>query len=57
MQAETAYNVIEALSSREKNRLFKMLGLKRQEPEKKTTQPLLSDAEAKEYLLKKLKRS
>ncbi len=55
MTAETAYHVIQALPSKELPRLYKMLGV--DVPEKKPKQkrkPLLSDAAATEYLLKKL---
>lgn len=60
MLAETAYQVIEALNEKEKSRLYTMLGVqsainnKTKTPTKK--KPLLSDAEATEYLLRKLKR-
>jgi hypothetical protein len=59
MKAETAYHVIQALPEQEVARLYQMLGVqspsnaKLTKPKKK---PLISDAEATEYLLKKLKR-
>ncbi|NHN25241.1 hypothetical protein FIA58_006075 [Flavobacterium jejuense] len=57
MKAETAYNVIQALPQQEVERLYKMLGVVTATftPVKKSKKkPLLSDAEATEYLLKKL---
>lgn len=60
MKAETAYSVIQALPETEVARLYKMLGV--QSPStpklsKSKKKPLLiSDAEATEYLLRKLKR-
>lgn len=60
MLAETAYQVIEALNEKEKSRLYAMLGMQvtcnsiNKKSNKK--KPLLSDAQATEYLLRKLKR-
>jgi len=57
MKAETAYNVIEALDPIEKKRLFKMLGVDQPKVRiYKKRKPLLSDAEATEYLLRRLKK-
>ena len=60
MLAETAYQVIEALNEKEKSRLYTMLGVQAALNNKPKTsakkKPLLSDAEATEYLLRKLKR-
>ena len=59
MKAETAYHVIQALPESEVARLYTMLGVqttlinKAKASTKKKT--LISDAEATEYLLKKLK--
>lgn len=60
MKAETAYQVIQALPESEVARLYQMLGVcsannivKTNKAKKK---PLISDAEATEYLLRKLKR-
>ena len=58
MKAETAYSVIQALPESEVARLYQMLGvqspfLSKQSKSKK--KPLISDAEATEYLLRKLK--
>ncbi len=59
MLAETAYQVIEALNEKEKSRLYAMLGVQsalvnttKTSTKKKT---ILSDAEATEYLIRKLK--
>lgn len=57
MKAETAYSVIQALPETEVARLYKMLGV--QSPtlsnkSKSKKKPLISDAEATEYLLRKL---
>ncbi len=59
MKAETAYSVIQVLPETEVARLYKMLGV--QSPtlsnkSKSKKKPLISDAEATEYLLRKLKR-
>lgn len=59
MRAETAYHVIQALPESEVTRLYQMLGV--QPPtlpnkNKSKKKPLISDAEATEYLLRKLKR-
>lgn len=59
MKAETAYQVIQALPEKEVNRLFQMLGVQSAtlpNKNKSKKKPLLSDAEATEYLLKKLKK-
>ncbi|CAA0253469.1 hypothetical protein R5N98_02855 [Tenacibaculum maritimum] len=58
MTAETAYNVIQALPKKEMPRLFKMLGvsISKQEDEKPIKKSLITDAEATEYLLRKLKK-
>jgi folate-dependent tRNA-U54 methylase TrmFO/GidA len=57
LKAETPYNIIQALSESEVARLYQMLGvqsnLKSKQDKKK---PLITDAEATEYLLRKLKR-
>ena len=57
MIAETAFNVIEALSEKEKTRLLKMLGVEVSNKivlKRAKKKPLLSRAEATEILLKKL---
>ena len=53
MKAETAYNVIQALPDIEHKRLLQMLDVKMQvkKPKKK---PIITDAQAMEYLRKKL---
>lgn len=53
MKAETAYNVIQALPEKEYKRLKQMLEVtpKAKKPKKK---PLITDAQAMEYLIKKL---
>lgn len=57
MTAETAYHVIQALPKKELPRLYKMLGVSVPEPKKDTKKkPLLTDAEATEYLLKKMRK-
>ncbi len=59
MKAETAYQVISALPESEVARLYQMLGVqsptfvKSKNSKKKQ---LISDAEATEYLLRKLKK-
>lgn len=55
MTAETAYHVIQALPKKELPRLYKMLGVDVQE-ERPRKKPLLTDAAATEYLLKKLRK-
>lgn len=55
MKAETALNVIEALSLDETKRLFSMLGVAKKKPMPKGKK-LLTDAEATEYLLRLYKR-
>ena len=59
MRAETVYTILQALPETEVARLYKMLGV--QSPtlpnkNKSKKKPLISDAEATEYLLRKLKR-
>jgi folate-dependent tRNA-U54 methylase TrmFO/GidA len=60
MLAETAYQVIQALNEKEQSRLYAMLGVQSALSNKPSTsikkRPLLSDADATEYLLKKLKK-
>lgn len=59
MKAETAYHVIQALPEMEKNRLYNMLGMSSAlivKPKKPKNKPIISDAEATEYLLRKLRR-
>lgn len=53
MLAETAYNVIEALSEKEKERLFGMLKLSERAPKNKRVK-VLDDSQAKEFLIQKL---
>jgi hypothetical protein len=54
MKAETAYNVIQALPKSEYERLKGMLGLTKAEKKPKR-KPLLSKAEATEYVLRMMK--
>jgi hypothetical protein len=57
MTAETAYHVIKALPVDEIPRLYKMLGVDQPKARAyKKRKPLISDAQATEYLLKKLKK-
>lgn len=60
MKAETAYHVIQALPETEVARLYQMLGVQspllNAKPKKTKKKPLISDAEATEYLLKKLRK-
>ena len=59
MKAETAYSVIQALPKTEVARLYQMLGVQspiQPKQNKSKKKPLLSDAEATEYLLRKLRR-
>lgn len=60
MLAEVAYQVIEALSEKEKSRLFAMLGVRSELVNKTKTatkkKKILSDAEAVAYLLTKFKK-
>lgn len=59
MKAETAYNVIQALPQTEVERLYKMLGVVSATittSKKSKKKPLITDAEATEYLLRKLRR-
>lgn len=57
MQAETAYAVFEALPEKEKQRLLSMLAVSdvkiKKQPQKK---PIITDAEAREYLINKFKK-
>lgn len=58
MKAETAYHVIQALPETEVARLYQMLGVQSPTFVKSTNskkKPLLSDAEATEYILRKLR--
>ena len=59
MKAETAYHVIQALPESEVARLYQMLGVQsplHSKPNKSKKKPLISDAEATEYLLRKLRK-
>ena len=59
MLAETAYQVIQALPESEVARLYQMLGVYSSNVVKATKskkKQLISDAEATEYLLRKLKK-
>lgn len=59
MKAETAYHVIQALPETEVARLYQMLGVQlplNTKPKKTKKKPLISDAEATEYLLRKLRK-
>ena len=59
MKAETAYSVIQALPETEVARLYQMLGVQspfQPKQSKSKKKSLITDAEATEYLLKKLKR-
>ena len=59
MKAETAYHVIQALPESEVIRLYQMLGVQsplNTKPKKTKKKPLISDAEATEYLLRKLRK-
>ena len=59
MKAETAYHVIQALPETEVARLYQMLGVRsplNAKPKKTKKKPLISDAEATEYLLRKLRK-
>ncbi len=59
MRAETVYTILQALPETEVARLYKMLGVQsplHSKPNKSKKKPLISDAEATEYLLRKLKR-
>jgi len=57
MQAETVYAVFEALPEMEKQRLLRMLSVSdvkvKNKPQKK---PIISDAEAREYLINKFNK-
>ncbi len=60
IKAETAYSIIEALPETEVARLYKMLGVQsplNSKPKKSKKKPLISDAEATEYLLRKLRKA
>ncbi|WP_435263884.1 hypothetical protein [Tenacibaculum sp. nBUS_03] len=56
MKAETAYNVIQALPKEELPRLYKMLGVnvpsEKRVRARKKKQPLITNAEAYEYVLR-----
>ena len=60
MKAETAYHVIQALPETEVARLYQMLGVQspllNAKTKKTKKKPLISDAEATEYLLRKLRK-
>jgi len=59
LKAETLYNIMQTLSESEVARLYKMLGVQsplHTKPNKSKKKSLITDAEATEYLLKKLKR-
>lgn len=56
MKAETALNVIEALSPDEAKRLFSMLGINKEVSGKKKRKPLITEAEATEYILNLYKK-
>ena len=56
MKAETAYHVIQALPETEVARLYQMLGVQLPLNTKTKKKPLISDAEATEYLLRKLRK-
>mgnify|MGYP003538756054 FL=1 len=59
MKAETAYHVIQALPETEVARLYQMLGVQsplNAKSKKTKKKPLISDAEATEYLLRKLRK-
>lgn len=59
LKAETAFNIIQALPQQEVERLYKMLGVVSASiitTKKAKKKPLISDAEATEYLLRKLRR-
>ena len=58
MKAETAYHVIQALPETEVARLYQMLGVHSANVVKSTKskkKQLISDAEATEYILRKLR--
>lgn len=61
MKAETAYNVIQALSDSEKERLYRMLkddlnNINTTTSRKVKKKPLITDTEATEYLLALFKK-
>ena len=59
LKAETLYNIIQALSESEVARLYQMLGVQptlKSKPTKNKKKSIVTDAEATEYLLRKLKR-
>ena len=59
LKAETAFNIIQALPQQEVERLYKMLGVVSPSfttTKKSKKKPLISDAEATEYLLRKLRK-
>ncbi|WP_417444598.1 hypothetical protein [Joostella sp.] len=55
MRAETAYNVIKELSEKETSRLYDMLGISQNKSKPVKRNKMITDAEATEYLLTKLK--
>ena len=57
MKAETAFNVFEALSEIEKQRLLKMLSVPEVKEKKVLVQkPIITDSQAKEILFNKFKK-
>ncbi|UGS21826.1 hypothetical protein [Flavobacterium cyclinae] len=59
LKAETLYNIIQTLSESEVARFYKMMGVQptlKSKPKQNKKKHLITDAEATEYLLKKLKR-
>lgn len=59
LKAETPYNIIQSLSESEVARLYQMLGVQpnlKSKPTQNKKKSIITDAEATEYLLKKLKR-
>lgn len=59
LKAETPYNIIQALSESEVVRLYQMLGVQptlKSKPTQNKKKSIITDAEATEYLLRKLKR-
>ena len=59
LKAETLYNIMQTLSESEVARLYQMLGVQspfQPKQNKSKKKPLISDAEATEYLLRKLRK-
>ncbi len=59
MRAETVYTILQALPETEVARFYKMLGVQsplNAKPNRSKKKPLISDAEATEYLLRKLRK-